>query len=108
MSKSKFSLTVAPTFKAKVPMHIPGGKPMDVEFTFKARTADQFKEWGEQAREGKFENDVDAVLDIASGWELEDAWNRENIELLLQNYIGSARSIVDTYVSQLTSARLGN
>ncbi len=101
----KFSLTASPTFKCKVPVPIPGDKPFDIEFTFKHRNRDDFKAFIENL-EGK--EDVDLILDCASGWELEDAFDKKNLELLTQNYIGSGREIIETYIKQLASARLGN
>jgi Phage tail assembly chaperone len=105
MAKAKLVLTASPTFKAKVAIPVPGNSPTLVEFTFKGRTKDQFKEFIDALRD---RDDVDVVLDVASGWELEDAFDREAIEQLTQNYIGSARAIIEKYLSELTQARLGN
>lgn len=105
MAKSKFSLSVKPTFTAKVGIPIPGKSPEPVEFTFKGRTRDEFKEFIESLSERE---DADVVMDICSGWELEDAFDRENVEVLIQNYLGAARAIIEKYLSELTQARLGN
>jgi hypothetical protein len=109
MAKSKFTLALAPTFKATVLIPIPGGKPEPIEFIFKGRTRDEFKEFvdGIQANDGK-STDADTVMDIASGWDLSDAFDRENIEMLTTNYLGAARAIIEKYFSELTQARLGN
>lgn len=105
MAKAKFVLTAAPTFKRAVAIPVAGGKDANIEFTFKHRTRDQFKEFveGIGGRE-----DVEVIMDIASGWELEDAFDDNNIEELTQNYLGSARAIIETYINELTNARLGN
>lgn len=84
---------------------VPGKKPVAVEFSFKGRTKDQFKAFMESIGD---RDDVDVILDIASGWELEDAFGKESVELLLQNYLGAARVIIEKYMSELTAARLGN
>lgn len=105
MAKTKFSLSVAPTFKAKVLIPVPGKAAEPVEFTFKGRTREQFKEFIENLKDRE---DVDVVMDIASGWELEDAFDKESVELLTDNYLGSARAIIEKYLSELTQARLGN
>lgn len=105
MAKPKFSLTPAPTFKARVLVPVPGKTAELVEFTFKGRTRDQFKEFIDGLKDRE---DVDVVLDIASGWELDDAFDKENIELLTQSYLGAARAIIEKYLSELTQARLGN
>lgn len=105
MAKPKFNLSAVPTFKAKVAIPVPGAKPVDIEVTFKHRTRDAFKEFVENL-EGR--EDVDVILDIASGWDLEDAFDKDSLEELTQNYIGSARAIIETYIGQLTNARTGN
>lgn len=102
----KFDLKAKPTFKCMVGIPIPGARaPIDVEFTFKAKTRDEFKEFVDSLR-GR--EDVDVVMEIASGWDLEDAFNAENVAELIQNYIGSARAIMDKYIAELTAARVGN
>jgi hypothetical protein len=42
------------------------------------------------------------------GWELDEPFNDENIQLLLDNYLGAARSIVSTYYTELAAAKKGN
>ena len=105
MAKTKFSLSVKPTFKAKVAVPVPGQTAELVEFTFKGRTRDEFKELIDGMKD---RDDVDVIMDIASGWELEEAFDAENVEILTQNYLGAARAIIEKYLSELTQARLGN
>lgn len=107
MAKPKFSLSVSPTFRSKVFIPVPGQSPEPVEFTFKGRTRDQFADFIESIKDGEVK-DVEVIMDIASGWELEDAFDAKNIELLTQNYLGAARAIIDKYLAELTTARLGN
>jgi hypothetical protein len=109
MAKSKFTLALAPTFKATVLIPVPGAKAEPVEFIFKGRTRDEFKAFVEGIQNTDSTNaDVDTVLDIASGWELTDAFDRKNVELLCENYLGAARAIIEKYFAELTQARLGN
>ncbi len=105
MAKIKFSLTPSPTFKRKVALPIPGAGFSDVEFTFKHRTKEEFKKFLE-GMEGR--EDADIIMDIASGWELEDAFDTDNIELMVEGYVGSARAVVGAYIDELSKARLGN
>lgn len=102
---AKIKLTTAPTFKAKVSIPIPGGRPADVEFTFKARAKPEFKEFMEGMRDRE---DIDVVMDCVSAWELDDVFSRENVDQLLQSYIGAARAIITRYIEELTAQRLGN
>jgi hypothetical protein len=105
MAKPKLSLTLKPTFTAKVPIPIPGSGVEPVEFIFKARTRMQFAEFVDALKDRP---DVDVILDIASGWELEDAFGKEMVEKLCDSYMGAARAIIETYLQELTQARLGN
>lgn len=105
MAKPKFNLTAAPTFKAQVSIDVPGGKSASVEFTFKHRSKEQFKELME-GMEGR--EDLDLIKDIASGWELDEPFDVEHLTTMIQNYIGSARAIVETYMRELTGGRTKN
>jgi hypothetical protein len=105
MAKTKFSLVPNPTFKAKVAIPVPGASAELVEFTFKGRTREQFKTFIDGLKDRE---DVEVVMDIASGWELDDAFDKKNVEELCENYLGAARSIIEKYLHELTQARLGN
>lgn len=105
MAKTKFNLSVSPTFKAKVLIPIPGKTAEPVEFTFKGRTRDEFRKFVDDLKDRE---DVNVVMDIASGWDLEDAFDEVNVEILTQNYLGAARAIIEKYLNELTQARLGN
>ena len=105
MAKPKFSLTANPTFKALVDVPVPGGKSAAVEFTFKSRTRDEFRLFIDGLGDRL---DVDVIMDMASGWDLEDPFDQANVELLTQNYLGAARAVIEKYLSELTAARVGN
>lgn len=102
---TKFSLTPNPTFKRDVAIPVPGGKTASINFTFKHKNRDDFKAFLE-GLEGR--EDVDIVMDVASGWGLDDAFNEDNVTELTQNYLGSARAILDAYITELSGARKGN
>lgn len=104
---AKLTLTQKPTFEAPVKIPVPGGKDVSVKFTFKSRTKEGFKEFFDDAKTEE-RQDADVVMDIASGWELEDAWDRENVATLLENYLGAGRAIISTYIAEQTGARQGN
>lgn len=101
----KFKLIAAPTFRAKVSVPVHGGEAVPLEFEFKHRTRDEMAKWLE-ASAGR--GDVDSLLDVLAGWELEDQFSRESVELLVQNYCGAAPAIVARYVEELIQARRGN
>jgi hypothetical protein len=105
MSKLKFSLVANPTFKAKVDIPVPGNKSAPIEFTFKGRSREAFKAFVDGLKDRE---DTDVIMDLASGWDLDDSFDKENVELLTQNYLGAARAIIEKYLNELTAARLGN
>jgi hypothetical protein len=102
---AKLALIASPTFKANVLIPVPGKKPVPVEFIFRGRTKPEFQVFIESLRD---RDDVDAILDMATGWELEDAFGKESVEQMLHSYLGAARAIIETYINELTAARLGN
>lgn len=102
---AKLALQPNPTFKAKVSIPIPGAKAEPVEFTFRNRNREDLTAWLETL-EGK--STEEAVLEIASGWDLEDAFDAANVKLLLCNYIGAWTAIYDKYLGELVKAREKN
>jgi hypothetical protein len=122
---AKLKLTVNPTVQAKVGIPLASGDKTDVLMTFKHRTRTEFAELmasfttkpeevvsvgddpAAAARAG-LKKDIDAVLSMVSAWDLEDEFNRDNVELLLENYFGAASAIYETYGQALQGARRGN
>jgi hypothetical protein len=98
-------LKADPTFSAAVSIPVAGGKAEKVKFTFRHRTKDQLKAWQETV-EGK--DDAALILEMASGWDLAEPFDLENVTFLVQNYMGSGNAVVQTYMSELSGARLGN
>lgn len=102
----QFKLKADPTFDAKVPVPMPGRNvPYDVLMTFRHRTKQQLAEFV-AARADK--DDVESVMDMVTGWSLPEPFDAENVELLLEHYIGAALAIYNTYVTELTGARRKN
>lgn len=52
--------------------------------------------------------DVGDVVEITSGWELEEAFNEKNIAELNELYPGASRAIVAAYINEYTGAKAGN
>lgn len=101
----KFKLDPNPTFKAKVSIPVPGSRPADVEFEFRHFTRDDYAAIfsGDSTP-----TDKELILKIVKGWELEDEFNADNLDRLLQNYQGAASAIVGKFANELIPARLGN
>lgn len=102
---AKLKLVANPTFKANVGIPVAGGEPVQVEFTFKHRTKTELETWIKSRAD---KSDVDSFLEMVVGWELEEAFGRESVELLLENYIGSALATYLVYVDQLLQAKIKN
>ena len=103
---AKLKLIANPTFTAKVAIPVAGGEAVDVEMTFKHRTRKELDEFIDSLASKT--DDAEIFLEIVVGWELEDAFNRESVELLLQNYHGAAVATYTTYRDELRKAKLKN
>lgn len=102
------SIKANPTFKAPVEIRRPGDEPMKFTGIFKHRTRDQFDALAKDARENP-KQDLDAVLDVLEGWEgMLEAFSRDSVAELLQNFHDAADIIAATYVRELGPARRGN
>lgn len=102
---AKLKLIAEPTFRAKVGIPTAGGEAIDVEMTFKHRTKTQLDEFVNSRAD---KPDSESFMEMVTGWELPDEFNRENVDLLLENYIGAALATYRVYIDQLVQAKLGN
>ncbi|WP_312272230.1 phage tail assembly chaperone [Pseudomonas sp.] len=102
MSKVLFKLDPNPTFDALVAIPMHGGGTADVKFTFKHRSKTELEEF---LSTNKDMDDLTLVKSIATGWELEDEFSDENIQELLNNYIGAGSAIYVKYLEELYQAK---
>ena len=102
---AKLKLVANPTFSADVPIPVAGGEPVNVKMTFKHRTKDALDEFIKTRAE---KSDAESFMAMVDGWDLEDPLNAENVETLLQNYIGTALATYRVYIDQLVQARTKN
>lgn len=98
-------LLADPTFRAKVGIPRAGEPSIDVEMIFRHRTKEALQKWNGD-RENR--SDLDSFLDMVVGWELTDEFNRENVSLLLENYMGTALATFQVYFSELMGQRIKN
>lgn len=99
---SQIKLIPDPTFKAKVPFHVPGqADPTEVEFEFRHRGLRDFLKF---AKDAEKMTDVEHVLAVCVGWELDEKFDRKNVDVLLDRYPGAARAIAERYVHELKPA----
>ncbi|MGZ9713900.1 phage tail assembly chaperone [Glaciimonas sp. GNP009] len=102
---AKLKLVANPTFKAMVGIPVAGGESVSVEFTFKHRTKTALDVFVQSRKE---KSDSDTFLDMVEGWDLDDPFNEESAELLLENYIGTALAAYRVYVDELVQAKVKN
>lgn len=105
MAKPKLTLTPSATFKVKVGIPVPGNDAAEVEFTFKHRDCDEYEALRERL---KSIDETDLMMEIVTGWDLDDAFDRDNMQKLLKQYMGSGMAIFQKYTIENTGAKLGN
>lgn len=108
---AKLALKAPPTFKGKVKIPVAGGAPVEVVFDFKHRTREQLDGHIAEARDkpgASIDDEVEAVMKVATGWDLDEPFNAENVKELLNNYHRASWAIGTGYISELMQAREGN
>lgn len=101
----KLTLKANPTFRAKVGIPVAGASPVAVEFVFKHRTKSELEKFVQSRADV---SDVDSVMDFVEGWDLEEKFDREGVEILLENYAGAALALYLAYVDELLQAKRKN
>ena len=105
MAKIKITLDDEPTFSSTVEIPAPGGRPVPTGFTFKGRTRNEFKQWIDELPN---KSNVEAIMEVATGWDLPFAFNEDNITKFDNKYLAAAGAILDKYSSEMQQARTGN
>lgn len=103
---AKLTLTPDPTFVVKVDIPVPGKGDAPVAFTFIYRTEAERKEW--QKNLPPEMADADAILSIASGWDLDDAFTAENIARFCDCYPAGITRVTERYIRELKGVRAKN
>jgi len=94
-----------PTFQCPVNIPVPGKEEVPVVFTFKYRTRDESARYREEARDY---NDVQVIMSLAEGWELDEEFNEANVEALCNTYPSMGLRVLTTYFAELMGARQKN
>jgi len=107
-----FKLKADPTFEAKVAFPVHGGASVDVKLTFKHRTKAELTKWLEDGRPGKDgkskRSDEQTFFEMVEGWDIDEPYTRENVDILLQHHIGVALATYQTYLDELSRHREKN
>lgn len=101
----KLTLATDPTFSATAQIPVPGAGTAPVKMTYKYRDREAFKEFIDVLKDAE---DSEMILDIACGWDLDEAFDRANVEKLVAKFIGAPAAILSTYISEQTGARAKN
>jgi hypothetical protein len=105
MAKAKLSLADEATFKAIVAIPVPGGRTADVEWVFAWMSRDEAKDFMDTLAGSE---DVDALMKISRGWDLDEQFGKAAVEKLTQKYIAAARAVLDKFIAELTGSRAKN
>jgi hypothetical protein len=102
---AKLKLQANPSFVCKVLIPVAGGEPEELVFTFKHRTKSGMDEFIKSRTD---KSDTESIMDMATAWDLDDAFSADNLEALCQNYIAAPLEIYRAYIDELTKARIKN
>lgn len=101
-------LKADPTFTSNIVVPTPSG-PVTIKGTFKHMPKADFTAFVKKEREGTARPDEEVVMDILAGWSEVDAeFNSDNVKALCQEYHAFGKTVVETFVEQLTQYRTGN
>ncbi|AQZ99326.1 hypothetical protein B5M06_14785 [Comamonas kerstersii] len=103
----KFTLEADPTFELPVLIPRLGLPSAEVQVTFKARSPEEMVALDKKFREEK-PSDAEAVLEVASGWSLADAFTADNIAAAQAKHPGFAGAVIKAYFREYERVRLGN
>ena len=101
----KLKLIANPTFDFKVGIPVAGGDPVMVEMKFKHRTKTGLDEFI-KGRTDK--TDTETFMEMVVGWDLEDPFTRESVDMLLENYAGASLAAFRVYIDQLVQTKVKN
>lgn len=106
-----FNLNPSPTFKAPVPLSVPGvAKPLEVVFTFKHKTRTAMEKWLAHYLSSPT---VDVLDEVIADWDLKRdgvavPYSFSALAELVESYTPSMGEISDAYIVELTRAKRKN
>ncbi|OCL25954.1 phage tail assembly chaperone [Gilliamella sp. wkB171] len=102
---AKFKLIADPIFKCKVLIARPGQEDGSVEFTFKHYPVNELAKFEDELKNNGI---IDFIMKIVAGWSLNDEFNQDNMQILLNNYPSASQAITTTYYKELFGQREKN
>lgn len=105
MSKDLFSINPNPTFPVTVKFPIAGEKTGSFEVVYKHKSSEEMDDLLERMKKMK---DIDLLMEVIVSWKVAEEFNRENLEILMGNYMGFARAATNAYFREISGAGTGN
>lgn len=105
MSKMKLTIGPLPDFKLPVKFAMPNGEDQTIIFTVRHRKTSEIHE---RYTSDTPMSDVEMITFLASGWNLDDEFNEENIKQLLDYYPATAIGLTSSYMKALAGQRVKN
>lgn len=102
---TKFKLVAEPTFKSTVFIPRPGQENGQIELTFKHYKLNDITKFEDELKDKSV---VEFVMKIVTDWNLEEEFNKNNIDILLNNYPAAVQAITDTYYKEIFGQREKN
>ena len=102
-----FKIKANPTFPATVKIRAPGGEVQELPVVFRHKSKVDSQLFFEEAKE-KNKTDTDCILDLVESWEDDAELSSDSVNDLQHNYPNPALDIINCYLTELFSARLGN
>ena len=101
-----FQLEPSPTFTAPVAIPLPGGETATIDFIFKHKKKAAFQQFVDSIKD---QPELATCAEVVSGWANVNAeYSIEALESMLDNYHGAALAILQSYIRELTGARVKN
>lgn len=105
MAKMKLTLARLPDFKLPVKFTMPNGEEGSIVFTVRHMPANEFHDLYTSEAVVK---DHEFIMNLATGWDLEEEFNAENAQLMVELFPGSAIALAGTYLQALAGQRVKN
>lgn len=105
MAKMKLTLARLPDFPLPVVVTLPNGDEAHMTFKVKHVSATEFQELYSAER---VVSDHELIMNLASGWNLEDEFNEENAKKLVSFYPNAALVLASSYLKALAGQRVKN
>lgn len=102
---AKFKLIADPTFRCEVSIPRPGLDDGQISFDFKHYSVDKLTVFESELKDKPI---IEFMMKIVSGWNLDEEFNQENLNILLNNYPAAWQAITNTYYKEMLGQREKN